>query len=52
MGLWELSLRLAEKLRSDDVQVTLVKAADHRMSRDDDVALLLSIIARLPSTGP
>lgn len=49
---WELSLRLADKLRSDDVQVTLVKAADHRMSRDDDVALLLSIIARLPSTGP
>ena len=49
---WELSLRLAQHLRSDDIQVTLVKAADHRMSRDDDVALLLKIIARLPSTGP
>ncbi len=46
---WEVSLRLAEKLCSDDIQVTLVKAADHRMSRDDDIELLLSIIARLPS---
>ena len=45
---WELSLRLAQHLRSDDIQVTLVKAADHRMSRDDDLALLLGIIARLP----
>lgn len=45
---WELSLRLAQQLRSDDVQVALVKAADHRMSRDDDVALLLGIIAQLP----
>ncbi len=45
---WKLSLRLAQHLRSDDIQVTLVKAADHRMSRDDDVALLLGIIARLP----
>lgn len=45
---WELSLRLAQHLRSDDIQVTLVKAADHRMSRDDDIALLLAIIDRLP----
>lgn len=45
---WELSLRLAQQLRSDDIQVTVVKSADHRMSRDEDIALLLGVIARLP----
>lgn len=49
---WEVSLRLAQQLRSDDVQVTLVKTADHRMSRDEDIALLLDIVARLPATCP
>lgn len=49
---WEISLRLAQHLRSDDVQVTLVKSADHRLSRGEDIALLLRIIAQLPSTGP
>lgn len=47
---WEVSLRLAQHLRSDDIQVTLVKAGDHRLSRDADVALLLGIIARLTIT--
>lgn len=42
---WEVSLRLADKLGSDDVQVLLVKDADHRMSRDIDVARLLDTIA-------
>jgi pimeloyl-ACP methyl ester carboxylesterase len=45
---WELSLRLAQQLRSDDIQVILIKAADHRLSRDEDTALLLRIIAQLP----
>ena len=45
---WELSLRLAQQLRSDDIQVTLVKSADHRLSREEDIALLLGTIARLP----
>jgi pimeloyl-ACP methyl ester carboxylesterase len=45
---WELSLKLARQLRSDDIQVTLIKAADHRLSRDEDIALLLRIIAQLP----
>ncbi len=44
---WELSLRLAGKLRSDDVQVTLVKDGDHRLSRDSDIALLLQTVAAL-----
>ena len=45
---WELSLRLAGALRSADVQVTLVKDGDHRLSRDSDIALLLRSIAELP----
>ena len=38
---WELALTLAEQLHSDDVQVTLIKDGDHRLSRDADIALLL-----------
>lgn len=41
---WKVSLQLAEALRSDDVQVTLVKDGDHRLSRDQDIALLLRLI--------
>ncbi len=43
------SVRLAELLRSDDVQVTLVKDGDHRLSRDADIALLIRIVEDLPS---
>ena len=45
---WQLSLTLAELLRSPDVQVTLVKDGDHRLSRDADLALLTALIDRLP----
>ena len=44
---WEISLRLAAALRSVDVQVTLVKDGDHRLSRGEDIALVLHIIAAL-----
>ena len=44
---WEVSLRLADALRSADVQVTLVKGGDHRLSRDCDIALLLRTLAAL-----
>lgn len=37
---WEISLRLAAALRSDAIQVTLIKDGDHRLSRDEDIALL------------
>ena len=45
---WEVSLRLAEALRSAEVQVCLIKDGDHRLSRDADIALLLGTIAALP----
>ncbi|MFM5954778.1 MAG: alpha/beta fold hydrolase [Novosphingobium sp.] len=44
---WELALRLADALRSADVQVALVKDGDHRLSRDADIALLLRTIGAL-----
>lgn len=37
--------RLLAALCSDDVQLTLVKGGDHRLSRDADIALLLRMIA-------
>ncbi|TRD11250.1 alpha/beta hydrolase [Erythrobacter insulae] len=42
---WETSLKLAEALRSDAVQVTLVKDGDHRLSRDCDIATLKAQLA-------
>lgn len=42
---WQTSIRLAEALRSDAVQVTLVKDGDHRLSRDCDIALLKAQVA-------
>ncbi len=44
---WETALRLAAALRSDRVQVTLVKDGDHRLSRDADIALLLRTVDAL-----
>jgi pimeloyl-ACP methyl ester carboxylesterase len=42
---WEVSVKLAAALRSNDVRVTLVKDGDHRLSRDADIALLLETVA-------
>ena len=44
---WQTALRLAQAMRSADVQVTLVKDGDHRLSRPSDIALLLRSIAAL-----
>lgn len=44
---WATSLRLAEALRSDAVQVVLVKDGDHRLSRDEDIALLHDTVAAM-----
>ncbi len=48
---WDISLRLAAALRSADVQVTLVKDGDHRLSRAQDIALLLDVLAALPGVS-
>jgi pimeloyl-ACP methyl ester carboxylesterase len=44
---WKISLKLAQQLRSSDVQTILVKDGDHRLSRDQDIALLIDTVARL-----
>ena len=41
---WQISLRLAEALASQDVVLTLVKDGDHRLSREQDIARLLGLI--------
>jgi pimeloyl-ACP methyl ester carboxylesterase len=46
---WRTSLALAEKLESNDVEVTLVKDGDHRLSTDRDLALLARTIDELLS---
>lgn len=42
---WEISLRLKQALRSDDVQVSLIDDGDHRLSRPGDVELLKAVVA-------
>ena len=44
---WETALNLAAQLESTDVQVTLVKDGDHRLSRDQDLAVLERLHAGL-----
>lgn len=44
---WDVSMRLAEALQSEDVVVTLVKDGDHRLSRAQDIARLLAIVEEL-----
>jgi pimeloyl-ACP methyl ester carboxylesterase len=46
---WEISMRIAERLHSDDVQVMLVKAGDHRLSRPQDISLLIATLEGLLS---
>jgi pimeloyl-ACP methyl ester carboxylesterase len=44
---WQTSLRLAEALQGDDVEVTLVKSAAHRLSAPADLARLERAITAL-----
>lgn len=41
---WERAAMLAGRLRSSDVQTLLIKDGDHRLSRPQDIALLLRAI--------
>lgn len=44
---WETSLKLAAALRSSDVQTILLKDGDHRLSRDQDIALLIDVVGTM-----
>jgi len=44
---WRTALDLSEALTGRDVRVTLIKDGDHRLSREEDIALLLRTIAEV-----
>ena len=44
---WRHALDIAANLASDDVQITLIKDGDHRLSRESDIALLCRTVATL-----
>ncbi len=44
---WETSIRLAQRVSSEDVQVVLVKDGEHRLSRPGDLALLHALVTPL-----
>ena len=44
---WETALRLADRINGADVQVALLKDAEHRLSRPEDLALLRRTVAGL-----
>ena len=47
---WETALRIADRVESPDIQVTLVKDGDHRLSRPQDLAVLQRLHAGLLDT--
>lgn len=44
---WQRSVKLAEQLAAPDVRVVLVKDGDHRLSREQDLALLCRSVEEL-----
>ena len=46
---WQRSLALQERLRSDDVEITLIKGGDHRLSGDQELKKLQKTAASLLS---
>jgi pimeloyl-ACP methyl ester carboxylesterase len=46
---WRTSLRLAERLESEEVTIELVKAGDHRLSGEQDLARIIAALERLAS---
>ncbi|MEJ0072192.1 MAG: alpha/beta hydrolase [Pseudomonadota bacterium] len=45
------SFRIVEHLRARDVRLTLIKDGDHRLSRDQDLALLAQTVAELSDSA-
>ena len=44
---WQTALRIQEKLASEDVEITLAKGADHRLSEPHDIARLTNVLDQL-----
>jgi len=48
---WEMASRIAERLVSTDVELSLIKDGDHRLSRPRDLALLRRALEALLTAG-
>ncbi|MGE4063709.1 MAG: alpha/beta hydrolase [Rhodospirillaceae bacterium] len=48
---WQTSLRLAERIKGDDVAIHLVKDGDHRLSRPHDLERLCGFVDELVTKG-
>ncbi len=44
---WQHSLKVGERIAGGDVRITLIKDGDHRLSRPQDLALLIQTIDEL-----
>ena len=44
---WQTALRLADCLAPADVEITLIKDGDHRLSRDQDMTLICRVVGAL-----
>ena len=44
---WKIALRIAERMEGDDVRTVLVKDGDHRLSRPQDLALIVETVEGL-----
>ena len=44
---WKVAVDLVARLARDDVKLTLVKDGDHRLSRDEDLALLSRVVGEM-----
>lgn len=44
---WETALKIADKVASKDVKISLIKQGDHRLSTEDDLAFLCESVRQL-----
>lgn len=44
---WQTALRLTDRLRSEDVEITLVKSGAHRLSEEEDLERMCAILETL-----
>jgi len=49
---WETSVRLAERLATADVTVTLIKDGDHRLSREEDLQRVFAAVDEISRKAP
>jgi len=47
---WQTALQIAESVRSEDVEIQLVKAGDHRLSGPGDIARLTATLSALTNS--